>query len=74
LMGILEGKLAPTNRRLGTTHFVWARALAGQHRYQEALPHLVIADKLTENGTTPYTQQVHSEAHQLLLDVQAKTR
>jgi serine/threonine-protein kinase len=74
LMGIMEGRIAPNNRRLGTTHFVWARALAGQHRYKEALPHAQIADKLTENGNVPYTQQVHAEAHQLLLDVQAKAQ
>jgi len=74
LMGIMEGKVAPNNRRLGTVQFVWARALAGQHRYQEALPHAQIADKLTENGNVPYTQQVHSEAHQLLLDIQAKAQ
>jgi serine/threonine-protein kinase len=74
LIGIMEGKVAPNNRRLGTTQFVWARALAGQHRYQEALPHAQIADKLTENGNVPYTQQVHSEAHQLLLDIQAKAQ
>ena len=74
LMGIMEGKVAPNNRRLGTVHFVWARALAGQHRYPEALPHAQIADKLTENGNVPYTQQVHSEAHQLLLDIQSKVQ
>ena len=43
-------------------------------RYAEALPHAQIADKLTENGNVPYTQQVHSEAHQLLLDIQAKAQ
>jgi serine/threonine protein kinase/predicted Zn-dependent protease len=73
LMGIMEGKVAPNNRRLGAVHFVWAKALAGQHRYQEALPHLQVADKLTENGISPYAQQVYAEVHQLLLDVQAKT-
>jgi serine/threonine protein kinase len=72
LLGILEGKLAPNSRRIGVTHLVWARALAGEHRYQDALPHAVIADKLTVGGNTPYTEHVHTEAHQVLVEVQAK--
>ena len=73
LMGILEGKIAPNGRRIGSTHLVWARALMGEHRYADALPHAQLADKFTENGTTPYTQLIHTEAHQVLLDIQAKT-
>ncbi|HEY1901069.1 MAG TPA: protein kinase [Terracidiphilus sp.] len=72
LLGVLEGKVAPDSRRIGVTHLVWARALAGEHRYQEALPHAVIADKITVSGNTPYTQLVHREAHQTLADIQAK--
>ncbi|HXR39998.1 MAG TPA: tetratricopeptide repeat protein [Terracidiphilus sp.] len=72
LVGLLEGKVAPNSRRIGVTHLVWARALAGDHRYQEALPHAQIADKLTEDGNTPYTRMVHGEAHQVLQDTQAK--
>jgi len=74
LVGILEGKIAPNSRRVGVTHLVWARALAGERRYQEALPHAQIAEKMTENGNTPYTQMVHTEAHQALEDIQAKLR
>jgi serine/threonine protein kinase len=72
LLGVLEGKVAPNSRRIGVTHLVWARALAGEHRYQDALPHAVIADKLTVDGNTPYTEHVHDEAHQVLVEVQAK--
>ncbi len=72
LLGILEGRIAPNSRRVGVTHLVWARALAGEHRDQEALPHAQIADKMTEDGNTPYTRRVHDEAHQLLLQIQAK--
>jgi serine/threonine-protein kinase len=72
LMGIMVGKLSPTSRRFGVTHLVWAQALAGQHRYQEALAQAQLADKLTEHGTTPYAQHGHVEAHQFLLDLQAK--
>jgi len=72
LMGDLDGKVAPTDRRIGATQMAWALALAGQHRYQEALPHAQIAEKLTENGPTPYSQRVGAEARQVLADIQAK--
>jgi hypothetical protein len=71
-MGIMVGKLSPTSRRFGVTHLVWAQALAGEHRYEEALVQAELADKLTQNGTTPYAQHGHVEAHQFLLDLQAK--
>jgi hypothetical protein len=51
---------------------VWAQALAGQRRYQEALLQAELADKLTEHGSTPYAQHGHEEAHQFLLDLQAR--
>jgi eukaryotic-like serine/threonine-protein kinase len=72
LMSIMVGKLAPTSRRFGVTQLVWAQALAGQHRYQEALPHAVLADRLTQNGNSPYAQHGHIEAHKTLLDIQSK--
>ncbi len=69
---IQEGRIAPTARRIGATQLIWARALAGQHRYQEALPHAEIADRLLVSGVSPYAKQLDSEAHQLLLDTQSK--
>lgn len=72
LLGVLEGKVSPTDRRIGATQMAWALALAGQHRYQEALPHAEIAGKLTANGPTPYTRRVGVEAQQVLADIQAK--
>ncbi len=72
LAALLEGKIRPTDRRIGVTQMVWARALAGQHLYQEALPHAEIASRVLVNGAVPYTKQLDSEAHQVLLDLQSK--
>ena len=46
MVDVQAGKVAPTDRRFGASHLLWARALAGQQRYQEALPHAEIADRL----------------------------
>ena len=72
LMSDLEGKVAPTDRRIGATQMAWALALAGQHRFDEALPHARIAEKLTENAPTPYSRRMGAEAKQVLADIQAR--
>jgi serine/threonine-protein kinase len=74
LTAILQAKVAPNDRRIGASQFVWARALAGQHRYKEALPHAEIACKLVSQGVTPYARRLHHEATQLLEDIQANLR
>jgi serine/threonine-protein kinase len=72
LVAVQEGKVAPTDRRFGASHLIWARALVGQHRNQEALPHAVIADKLLSvNGISPGAKAMGAEAHQLLIAIQA---
>jgi len=72
MMDVQTGKVAPTDRRFGASHLLWAQALAGQHRYQEALPHAEIADKLLANGVSPGAKARSAEAHLLLLDLQSK--
>jgi len=74
LLGILEGKVSPKDRRLGATNMAWAIALAGQHRYQDALPRAELAVKLTGNGPTPYTRRMGAEAQQVLADIKAKAQ
>jgi tetratricopeptide (TPR) repeat protein len=70
---IQEGRIAPTDRRFGASHLVWARALLGQNRYHEALPHAEIADKLlAANAVSPGAKKMGAEAHRVLLDVQSK--
>lgn len=75
LVACQEGKVSPTDRRMGASHLIWAEALAGQHRDQEALPHAQIADKLLAmNAFSAGAKQMSAEAHQVLLAVQSKTR
>ena len=72
LVAVQEGKVAPIDRRFGASHLMWARALLGQHRYQEALPHAQIAAALLANAVSPGGKQMDSEAYQVLLEVQSK--
>jgi len=73
MVDVQTGKVVSTDRRFGASHLLWARALVGQHRYQEALPHAEIADKLLAmNAVSVGAKKAASEAHQMLLDVQAK--
>jgi serine/threonine-protein kinase len=73
MVDVQTGKVAPTDRRFGASHFLWARALAGQRRYAEALPHAEIADKLLAmNAVSAGAKRAGAEAHQLLLDLQSK--
>jgi serine/threonine-protein kinase len=74
LVAVQEGKVAPTDRRFGASHMIWAEALVGQHKYEEALPHAQTANKLLQegNGISPGAKMMNAEAHQVLLDVQAK--
>jgi serine/threonine-protein kinase len=72
LVAVQEGRVAPTDRRFGASHMIWAEALVGQHKYEEALPHAEIADKLLANSVSTGAKMMSAEAHQVLLDVQAK--
>jgi serine/threonine protein kinase len=73
LVAVQEGKVAPTDRRFGASHLLWARALAGQHRDREALQHAEIADKLlAADALSAGAKLMSAEAHQLLLDIRAR--
>jgi serine/threonine protein kinase/tetratricopeptide (TPR) repeat protein len=73
MVDVQTGKVAPSDRRFGASHLLWARALVGQHRYQEALPHAEIADKLLAmNAVSVGAKKAASDAHQVLLDVQSE--
>lgn len=70
---IQGGRIAPADRRIGTSHLMWARALVGQGRYQEALPHAQIADTLlAKNAVSVSAKQAASEANAVLASVQSK--
>ena len=66
------GNVPPTFRGFGVTHLVWARALAGEHRYREALPHAEIAANLLNNGVSAYGKKTDADAHRFLAGLQAK--
>jgi serine/threonine-protein kinase len=72
LVAVQTGRVAPTDRRFGASHLLWARALVGLHRDQEALSHAEIADRLLVNGFSPGAKLMNAEAHNLLIDIQAR--
>jgi serine/threonine-protein kinase len=72
LVAIQEGKVASTDRRFGASHLIWAQALIGQHRYQDALPHAEIASTLLSNGHSVGAKTMDAEAHKVLAEVQSK--
>jgi tetratricopeptide (TPR) repeat protein len=74
LLTVQEGKVASTDRRLGASHLILARALTGQSRYQEALPHAEIAETLLSGAVSPSGKQMSAEASQELLDIREKLR
>jgi serine/threonine protein kinase len=72
LFQVQDGKVSPTDRHIGAAHLLWARALAGEHRDQEALPHAETAMKLLSNGVSHDAKQMDSEAQQVLRDIRAR--
>jgi tetratricopeptide (TPR) repeat protein len=69
---VQDGKVSPTDRRIGDAQLVWAQALAGQHRYQEALPHAEMAVKLLVKGVSPEAKQQDAEADHELRNIHSK--
>jgi hypothetical protein len=67
-----EGKFAPNSRHVGALHLTWARALAGQHRYREALPHAEIAARLLNEATVPAAIPYNNKAREVLAEIQSK--
>ena len=75
LISVQEGKIAVTDRRIGASHMMLARALAGENRVREALPHAEIADQILANGAvSPGAKGMTAEAHQLLIDLRSKAQ
>jgi serine/threonine-protein kinase len=74
LVAVQEGKVAPTDLRLAESQLIWARALAGLHRYDEASTHANIADQLSSNAVSPGATRTAAEASQLLLEISHQRR
>ncbi len=74
-MRIAQGKLDPASRGYAAIYLVYAQALAGEGRAQEALPYAALADKTlySEQPGESYPDRVQSsQAHQLYRDLQAR--
>ena len=71
---VQTGKIAPTDRRFGVFHMIWAQALFNQQHFAEALPQAQLADRILINSIaiSPGAKKINAQAHQLLLDIQAR--
>ena len=73
LVAVQDGKVAPTDRRFGASHLLWAEALVGEHRDRDALPHALIADKLlAANALSVGAKLMSAEARQVLSGIQSR--
>ena len=73
LVAVQEGKVAPTDRRFGASHLLWAEALVGEHRDRDALPHALIADKLlAANAISVGAKLLGAEAREVLSGIQSR--
>jgi len=74
LFSVQDGKVASTDRRIGEAQLLWARALVGEHRDTEALPHAEMAAKLLVGGVSAHSQQQDAQAQNVLRDLQTRLR
>jgi len=72
LFDVQDGKVASTDRRIGEAQLLWARALVGEHRDAEALPHAEMAAKLLVQGSSATSQQKDAQAQKLLRELQSR--
>jgi serine/threonine-protein kinase len=72
LFSVQDGKVASTDRRIGEAQLLWARALVGEHRDADALPHAQMAAKLLVQGVSANSRQKDAEAQKLLGDLQSR--
>lgn len=73
---VIDGKFAAGAPPFGNCQFVWAEALAGEGRTEEALTHARLADAafITGKSKVPSTMAGAAQAHQLVLDLEAKLK
>ena len=68
---VQTGHIAPGGRRFGMPEYIWARALFGQRRFSEALPHARNAASMLDNQTSPSAAKDAAQARDLYMQVQA---
>ena len=71
LFQVQDGKVSPTDRHIGAAQLLWARALAGEHLDQEALPHAEMAAKLLSKGSSHDAKLMDAEAQQVLREIRS---
>ena len=71
-VAVATGKIKPTDRRFGVLHLIWARALASENHWADALPHARLAANLLSDALSPSAKKTDAEAHQVLLDIQSQ--
>jgi serine/threonine-protein kinase len=69
LYSVQHGKVADTDRRIGMAQLMWARALAGEQRADDALAHAQAAARLLTQGTSLEAKRVDAEAQKVLAEV-----
>jgi hypothetical protein len=63
LLSMFAGKTAVDQRSVGMAHLASAEALAGQHRYEDAKPHALLAQQiLAKDSYSDYARAVLAEA------------
>ncbi len=74
LVRVEKDRINPLSAQMGVCQLAWARALAGQQRYSDALAHAALAEAAfnKENSKSPGTQNNAARNHALLLDLQSK--
>jgi serine/threonine-protein kinase len=71
LIHVLEGKYNPHSSTMGVCEEAWAQALAGQHRYREALVHAQIAVNAFPSNPNPGERANAAKALITLQGIQA---
>jgi eukaryotic-like serine/threonine-protein kinase len=69
---VQDGKVAPMDRRIGEAQLLWARALMGEHREAEAVPHAQAAVKLLNGGVSDDAKQMDAQAQMVLRQLEAR--
>jgi serine/threonine-protein kinase len=72
LFSVQDGKVSSTDRRIGEAQLLWARALVGEQRDADALPHAEMAAKLLVQGISANSQRKDIQAQTLLRDLRSR--
>ena len=69
---IFGKQLPETNKRRGGEELNWARALAGEGHFQEALPHAQLAARAYSLPATPLERTISEQARTVIANIRQK--